>query len=37
MVCVVETGTPNAVARNNVIAPLVSAQNPSTGLSLVIF
>src|SRR6185503_797753 len=36
MVCVVETGTPKAVARNSVIAPLVSAQNPPTGLSLVI-
>ena len=37
MVWVVETGTPNAVARNKVIAPPVSAQNPPTGLSLVIF
>jgi hypothetical protein len=37
MVCVVETGTPSAVARNSVIAPPVSALNPPTGLSLVIF
>src|SRR5580765_7593179 len=37
MVCVVETGTPIAVARNSVAAPPVSAQKPPTGLSLVIF
>src|SRR5215218_5420667 len=37
MVCVVDTGTPSAVARNKVIAPPVSAQKPPTGLSLVIF
>ena len=35
MVCVVETGTPRAVAMNSVAAPPVSAQNPPTGLSLV--
>src|SRR5450830_1873165 len=37
MVCVVETGTPIAVAMNSVMAPPVSAQKPPTGLSLVIF
>ena len=37
MVWVVETGIPSAVAKNSVIAPPVSAQNPPTGLSLVIF
>ena len=37
MVCVVDTGTPSTVAVNSVIAPPVSAQNPPTGLSLVIF
>lgn len=37
IVCVVETGIPNAVAPNNVIEPAVSAQNPPTGRSLVIF
>src|SRR4051812_31826634 len=37
MVCVVDTGTPSAVATNSVIAPPVSAQKPPTGLSLVIF
>ena len=37
MVWVVDTGIPSAVARNSVIAPPVSAQKPSTGLSLVIF
>jgi hypothetical protein len=37
IVCVVETGIPNIVAPNNVIAPAVSAQNPPTGLSFVIF
>src|SRR3569623_873921 len=37
MVCVVDTGMPSAVAMNKVIAPPVSAQNPPTGLSLVIF
>ena len=35
MVCVVETGTPSEVARNSEMAPLVSAQNPPTGASLV--
>ena len=37
MVCVVDTGMPNEVAKNNVIAPPASAQKPPTGLSLVIF
>src|SRR6202171_3449248 len=37
IVCVVETGIPNTVAPNNVIAPAVSAQKPPTGRSLVIF
>src|SRR5450830_536130 len=37
MVCVVETGTPIAVAMNSVMAPPVSAQKLPTGLSLVIF
>jgi hypothetical protein len=37
MVCVVDTGIPAAVAPNRVIAPAVSAQNPPTGRSLVIF
>ena len=36
MVCVVETGMPQCVAMNSVIAPAVSAQNPPTGRSLVI-
>src|SRR3954454_14931629 len=36
IVCVVDTGTPSQVARNNVIAPPVSAQKPCTGVSLVI-
>src|SRR5690606_11453101 len=31
IVCVVETGTPSAVARNSVKAPPVSAQKPPTG------
>lgn len=35
IVCVVETGIPNAVAVKSVIAPPVSAQNPPTGLSFV--
>ena len=35
MVWVVDTGMPNAVARKSVTAPPVSAQNPPTGLSLV--
>src|SRR5205085_3141670 len=35
MVCVVDTGMPNAVARNRVAAPPVSAQKPPTGLSFV--
>ena len=37
MVCVVDTGMPNADARKSVIAPPVSAQKPPTGLSLGIF
>ena len=37
IVWVVETGMPNPEARNRLIAPPVSAQNPPTGLSLVIF
>src|SRR5215831_4998696 len=37
IVCVVDTGMPKYVAPNNVIDPAVSAQNPPTGLSLVIF
>src|SRR5262249_11728909 len=37
MVCVVETGMPSAAVVNSVSPPPVSAQNPSTGLSLVIF
>src|SRR5450830_387638 len=37
MVCVVETGTPRALAMNRVMAPPVSAQKPPTGLSFVIF
>ena len=37
MVCVVDTGMPSAVARNSVIAPPVSAQNPPAGFNLVIF
>ena len=37
MVCVVETGTPNHVAKNRVLAPAVSAQNPRIGVSRVIF
>jgi hypothetical protein len=36
MVCVVETGTPRCVARNSDPAAAVSAENPPTGLSLVI-
>src|SRR6187200_1472698 len=36
MVCVVDTGMPNAVAPKRVIAPAVSAQNPPTGCSLTI-
>ncbi len=35
MVWVVDTGMPMAVAKNKVMAPPVSAQNPPTGLSLV--
>ena len=35
IVCVVDTGIPNAVAVNNVIAPPDSAQKPPIGLSLV--
>src|SRR4029434_1854465 len=37
MVCVVLTGMPPKAVPNKVIAPAVSAQNPPTGLSLVIF
>ena len=37
MVCVVDTGMPLCVAMKSVAAPAVSAQNPPTGLSLVIF
>lgn len=37
IVCVVLTGIPKCVAINKVTAPAVSAQNPSKGLSLVIF
>ena len=37
MVCVVLTGTPRAVAANSEIAPAVSAANPPTGCSRVIF
>src|SRR5450830_1408022 len=36
MVCVVEIGTPRALAMNRVMAPPVSAQKPPTGLSFVI-
>ena len=35
MVCVVETGTPRAVARNSEAAPLVSAQKPLMGVNFV--
>ena len=35
MVCVVLTGMPKCDEMNNVIAPLVSAQNPPNGRSLV--
>ena len=37
IVCVVDTGMPRWVARNSVMAPEVSAQNPPKGWSLVIF
>ena len=37
IVWVVETGIPKKLARNRVKAPPVSAQNPPTGFSLVIF
>ena len=37
IVCVVETGIPVSVAPKRVAAPAVSAQNPPTGLSFVIF
>src|ERR1700730_7569900 len=37
IVWVVDTGIPEKVAPNKVSAPAVSAQNPPTGLSLVIF
>src|SRR5207245_9542488 len=37
MVWVVDTGIPAAVAPNSVIAPAVSAQNPPTGRSFVMF
>src|SRR5581483_2987861 len=36
IVCVVETGIPSVEARKRVSAPPVSAENPPTGLSLVI-
>ena len=36
MVCVVLTGIPASAVENSVIAPAASAQNPPTGLSLVI-
>jgi hypothetical protein len=36
IVCVVLTGMPAKAVANKVIAPAVSAQNPPTGLSLVI-
>src|SRR4030095_349814 len=37
MVCVVDTGMPPALAPHKVSARAVSAQNPPTGLSFVIF
>src|SRR5688572_11263580 len=37
IVCVVDTGMPSSVAVNSAIALDVSAQNPPTGLSFVIF
>ena len=37
MVCVVETGMPAALAPNSASDPAVSAQNPPTGWSLVMF
>ena len=37
MVCVVDTGMPSPVATNSMIAPPVSAQQPPTGFSFVIF
>ena len=37
IVCVVLTGTPKRVAVNSEIAPAVSAANPPTGCSRVIF
>src|SRR5436190_24352275 len=37
IVCVVDTGMPNIVAPNKVIAPAVSAQKPPTDRSLVMF
>src|SRR5215831_4202239 len=37
MVCVVLTGIPFIASTNRVAAPALSAQNPPTGLSLVIF
>ncbi len=37
MVCVVLTGIPASAVPNRVMAPAVSAQNPPTGFSLVIF
>ncbi len=37
IVCVVDTGMPNALDSSSVTAPPVSAQKPPTGLSLVIF
>ncbi len=35
MVCVVDTGIPNAVATKSIKAPPVSAQKPPTGFSFV--
>src|SRR5947209_20023245 len=35
IVCVVETGMPNELARKSVAAPAVSAANPPTGCSFV--
>ncbi len=37
IVWVVETGIPKPLAKNNMIAPPVSAQNPPTGFNLVSF
>jgi hypothetical protein len=37
MVCGVDTGTPNPVARKSVVAPPVSAHKPPTGFNRVFF